>query len=71
MDVVLELVGSKTFPFSLRSLKFMGRCVFVGNLDLAKVEVYQFLIFIFILFYFHFCLYLISILIYYFKNTSH
>eukprot|EP00026_Physarum_polycephalum_P012285 Phypoly_transcript_12579.p1 GENE.Phypoly_transcript_12579~~Phypoly_transcript_12579.p1 ORF type:complete len:366 (+),score=35.95 Phypoly_transcript_12579:162-1100(+) len=39
VDVVLELVGSKTFPFSLRSLKFTGRCVFVGNLDLAKVEV--------------------------------
>jgi len=39
VDVVLELVGSKTFPFSLRTLAFYGRVVFVGNLDLAKIDV--------------------------------
>jgi NADPH:quinone reductase-like Zn-dependent oxidoreductase len=50
VDVVLELVGSKTFPFSLRCLKFTGRCVFVGNLDLAKVEVWFFIIFIYLLY---------------------
>jgi len=39
VDVVLELVGARTFSSSLRVLKNGGRIVFIGNLDLAKINV--------------------------------
>jgi D-arabinose 1-dehydrogenase-like Zn-dependent alcohol dehydrogenase len=39
VDAVLEIVGARTFPASLKSLRSGGRLVFVGNVTAQKVSV--------------------------------
>lgn len=39
VDAVLEIVGARSFPASLRSMRSGGRLVFVGNVTAQKVSV--------------------------------